>query len=139
MPGVRKEIPKEETFHKYGGEARKGGIDAIGKRGFYENTFRGDSGWGSLIEGRFVYAVGNKPISAGRAKTGAYVDEYRKQDARFFVTWFQEFAESNASAPTVPLQSIRLCLAVIAYRMWNFRVMDVSRAFSMSEPLKRNT
>ena len=34
MPGMRKEIPKEETFNKYGGAAREVEIEAIGKRGF---------------------------------------------------------------------------------------------------------
>ena len=79
----------------------------------------------SLIGWRFVYTMENKPISSGRTKTGAYVDENRKSGARFCVKGRQEFAEPNASAPTVQLQSIRMCLAVIAYRKWNFRVMDV--------------
>ena len=82
----------------------------------------------------------NKQISAGhKKKTGAYVDENRKLDARFCVEVFQEFAESNASAPTVQLQRIRLCLAAISYRKWDFRVMGVLRAFLRSEPLKRDT
>ena len=71
-------------------------------------------------------------MSSGRSKTGAYVDEDIKLDSVFCVKGFRDFAEPNASAPTVQLQIIRLCLAVIAYRKWNFRVMDVSRAFSMS-------
>ena len=29
MPGMRKEIPKEETYNKYGGAARKIEIEAI--------------------------------------------------------------------------------------------------------------
>ena len=81
----------------------------------------------------------NKPISAGYEKTGAYLDESRKLDARFRVKGFQELVEANAAAPTVQLQSIRIALAVIAYRRWNFRVMDVSRAFLRSKPLMRNT
>ena len=36
---------------------------------------------GSLIEGRFVYAVKNKPLAAGYAKTDAYVGGNRKLDA----------------------------------------------------------
>ena len=31
-----------------------------------------------------------------------------------------------------------MCLAVTAYRKWDFRAIDVSRAFLMSEPLKRD-
>ena len=93
----------------------------------------------SLIEGVFSCAVANKPISAGHTKTSAYVDENRKLDARFGVKGFREFVETNASDPTVQLQSIRAVLAVIAYRMWNFRAMDVSRVFSRSVPLKLDT
>ena len=33
MPRMRKGVPKEETFSKYGGDAREVGIDAIGKLG----------------------------------------------------------------------------------------------------------
>ena len=62
-------------------------------------------------------------------KTGAYVDENRKSRARLRVKGFQEFAESKASEPTVQLQITGMCLDVIAYRKWNFRVMDVTRAF----------
>ena len=94
---------------------------------------------GSLIDGGFAYSVGNKPISAGHAKTGACVDENLKLDASFCVNGFQEFAAPNASAPTVQVQRIRAALAVIAYRKRNFRAMGVSRAFSTSGPLKRDT
>ena len=45
--------------------------------------------------------------------------------------------ETNESAPSVQLQSIRLVLAVIGYRKWTFREIGVSRAFLSSEPLKR--
>ena len=52
---------------------------------------------------------------------------------------FQEVVEDNAASPTVQLQSVRIALAVIAYGKWDFRVMDVSRAFLRSEPLDRDT
>ena len=39
----------------------------------------------------------------------------------------------------VQLQRIRLCLAVTAYRKWDFRATDVSRGILRSEPLKRDT
>ena len=61
----------------------------------------------------------------------------RKLDSGFRVKCLQEFTEPNASAPKVQLQIIRLCLAVIAFRKWDFRVMGVSVAFLRSEPLKR--
>ena len=95
--------------------------------------------WGSLIDVIFVYTVGNKPIPAGHTKTGAYVGENRKLDAGFGVKGFQEFVETNASEPTVQLQIIRLFLAVIGCREWNFSAVGVSRAFLTSEPLKRGT
>ena len=90
---------------------------------------------GSLLEGRLAYAMANKPIATGRKKAGAYVGENRKLDHRFRVKGFRECAESGASAQTVQLQSIRLRLAVIAYRMWEVRAMGVARAFLMSEHL----
>ena len=67
-----------------------------------------------MIDGRLVNTVGNKPISAGRKKTGAYVDGSRKFDARFCVEGFREFAGSNESEPTVQLQIVRMFLAVIS-------------------------
>ena len=63
----------------------------------------------------------------------------RKLDSGFRVKCLQEFTEPNASAPKVQLQIIRLCLAVIAFRKWDFGVMDVSRAFLRPGPLKRET
>ena len=66
-------------------------------------------------------------------------DENRKLDSRFRAKGFQEFSESNASAPTVQLQSIRLRLSLIAFRKWDFRVMGFSRAFLRSEHLERET
>ena len=140
MPGMRKEIPKAETYNKYGDAARKVEIEATGKHGaFKRSPCSGIPEGESLIAGRFVYTMGNKPIAAGRKKTGAEVGENRKLEARFCAKGFREFAESNASAPTVQLQSIRLRLAVIAYRKRNFRVMDVSGAFSRSGHLRRDT
>ena len=107
---------------------------------FGENTFFGDTGRRVLNRrGGFVYAVQNKPISAGHTKTGAYVDENRKLDARFRVTGFQELVETNASAQTAQLQSIMVVFAATACRRWDIRAMDVSRTFLRSAPLKRAT
>ena len=44
----------------------------------------------SLIEGRFAYAIKNKPLSEGYEKTDAYIDESKKLDAGFRVNGFQE-------------------------------------------------
>ena len=92
-----------------------------------------------MIEGRFVYTIRNKPIAADHKRTGDYLDENRKLDARFCAKCFQEFVETNTSSPMVQLQIIRLCLAVIAYRRWDFRVMDISMALLRSAPLKWDT
>ena len=91
-----------------------------------------------MIEGRFVYTMEISQFRPAARRRGAYVGENRKLDARFRVKWFREFAGSNASAPTVQLQSIRMWIAVIAYRKWGFRVMDVSRAFLRSGHLGRD-
>ena len=96
---------------------------------FRENAFPRNSGGGSLIEGRCVYTVKNKLIAAGHTKTGAYVAENSKLDSRFRVKGFQEFVETNSSAPTVQLQRIRMFLAVIGYRRRNFRAIDIQEPF----------
>ena len=61
-----------------------------------------------------------------------------KLGARFCVKGFQGLVGDNAAAPTVQLQSIRIALAVIAHRKWNFRAMGDSRAFLRSKPLERD-
>ena len=83
--------------------------------------------------------MGDKPLSASYAKAGAYVDGNMELGGIFRVKCFHEFAGTNASAPTVQLQRIMVLLAVIAYREWDFSVTDVSRAFSTSGSLKRDT
>ena len=139
MPGMRKETQKEETQNKYGDAARKLKLNQLRNMvRSYEYHFQRFRK-GSLIGGRFVYTIKNKQIAAGHKKTGAYLDENRKLDAGFCVKGFQEFVGSNEYAPTVQLQSIRLCLAVIAFRKCDFIVMDVSMAFLRSEPLKMDT
>ena len=65
---MRKEIQKEETRNKYGGAARKVEIGAVGKHGAFRGIPFSGIPEGSLVEGRFVYTVGNRPISAGREK-----------------------------------------------------------------------
>ena len=87
---------------------------------------------GVLNRRHIFYIAENKPTPAGYATTGAYVGGNRKLHAGFRVKGFQEFAETNASAPTVQLQSIRAAIDVTAYRKWNFRAMGVSRAILRS-------
>ena len=58
MPGVGKEIPKGETYNKYGDAARRIEIEAVGKHGAFTRFPFGRIPIGaSLIEGRFVYAI----------------------------------------------------------------------------------
>ena len=78
-------------------------------------------------------------MGSGHSNTGGYVGENRKLDAGLRVKGFHEVLETNASAPTVQLRSIRVVLAVIAYIKWNSREMDVSMSFLRSGPLKRET
>ena len=115
MRGVGKEIPKGETYNKYGEAARKLKLKRSKNMAllFEFHLVKSPIG-GSLIEGGLVYAIKNKSLSAGYAKTGAYLDENRKLGAWFRVEGFQELAEDNAASPTVQLQSVRIALAVIA-------------------------
>ena len=54
MPGAMEEIPKEESYIKYGDTAREVEIGAIGKHGaFLQIHASGIPGGESLIEGRF--------------------------------------------------------------------------------------
>ena len=131
-------IPKEATYGKYGDAARKIEMRAIGGHGdFARMPYRKYRMGGIPNRRKIFYAVGNRPISAGRAKTGAYVGENRKLDVGFRVKDPQELAETNESSPMVQLQILMVELAVIAYRKWNFREMAVSMAFLRYGPLKR--
>ena len=128
------------AYYEYGDSAMKTERRAIEKHGAFVRIPYSDMPDGdSLIGGIFFYTGGNKPLRAGYAKTGAYVGGNRKLDDVFRVEGFQGFSETNASKPTVQLQSIMVVLAVTEYRKWNFRAMDVSRSFSTEAPLKRDT
>ena len=61
--------------------------------------------------------------------------ENRKSGARYRVGGFREFVGLRATAPTAQLPIIRAVLSTIAYRNWDFRATDVSRAFLNSESL----
>ena len=74
MHGMDKEIPKEDTYNKYGDAAGEIEIGSIGKHGDFARMHFRKYRMGSVIE-RFVYAVENKPISAGYTETGEYVGE----------------------------------------------------------------
>ena len=54
IPGMRKEIPKAETYDKYGGAGGEVEVGAIEKHGTFRRIpFSGIPKGGSLIEGLF--------------------------------------------------------------------------------------
>ena len=55
---MRKEIPKDGTCDKYGGDSGRVGIDAIRKHGAFAGMHFREFRMVSLIEGGFVYAMG---------------------------------------------------------------------------------
>ena len=83
MPGMRKEIPKGETSNCYGGAARQEAIKALEGHGPFIRLVRKDVPKDEVcINGRFVYAIKNKPLKDGHAETDAYIDSPRRLDAR---------------------------------------------------------
>ena len=140
MAGRRKGTPEADASIKYGHAARQVEIAALGGHGVFVRL----KVWGipvgsSAIRGRFVYTTTNKPLKSGYAKNRDSADVSRKLDARFGVYCLQESPGVNASEPTVQLQSISVVLPIIAYRKWNVRATDASRAFSEDAPLDRET
>ena len=69
-----------------------------------------------------------KPKNGLAQITGACIDGNRKLDAQLCLGRSQVFVNKNLRTSTVQLQSLRGCLAVIPYRRWNFRTLDVSKA-----------
>ena len=132
-------MPKEETYNKYGDDARKLKLKQWESAEiFYEVLFR-NSGSGLLREGRFVYTIKNKPIADGHKNKGIVRRRESEIIREFRVGRLQEFANKNTSTPTIQLQSLMICLAAIAYRRRNFRTMDVSRASFKLKPLVTET
>ena len=97
--------------------------------GISEEYIFGNTGRGLKSAGDSLTPCQISRFHLTKPKTSAYVGENRKLDSVYRVKCFQEFAETNASAPTVELKIIRVVLAVIGYRRWYFRAMDVSRSF----------
>ena len=137
-PGRREEIPENETWNVYGGCASKieiaayheyGAIERIKKSSLPKHTL--------IIDGRFVYAMKNKPVSKIVDTTGAHVDLERKLDARLRARGFRETMTENVSAPTVDIATIRVALGITPIKKWNFRVTDISRAYLQAHNLER--
>ena len=71
MRGAVKGIPKGETYHKYGGAARKIEIGEIEKHGAFIRIPLGQIPTGeSLFEGRFVYTIKTNPFRRDMGKQG---------------------------------------------------------------------
>ena len=61
--------------------------------------------------------------------------ENRKLEARVRAKGLWEFFGTSAIVHTTQLQRAISVLTIISYRRWNFRVMDVARAFLKSAHL----
>ena len=71
IPGMGKENPKEELTINTVTPRGKLKLKLLGNMGLLREFLFGSIGWGPLMEGRFVYAGENKPISADHAKNRA--------------------------------------------------------------------
>ena len=58
--------------------------------------------------------------------TGACIDEERKLEANLLLKRSQEF-KKIPKGPTIQLQSLRVRLAVIAYRKWDFKILVLGK------------
>ena len=65
--------------------------------------------------------------------TGSRIGEKRKLDAKLRLGRSQEVVNKNSIAPSIQLQSLGGFLTVIAYRRWNFRTLELSKAISKQE------
>ena len=66
MPGMGRGIPKGGTYSEYGNAARKLKLERLKKRGAFARIPVGQIHlWASLIIGRFLYAIKNKPPFGG--------------------------------------------------------------------------
>ena len=72
------------------------------------------------------------------AQKRKHIGSGRRLGARFCAIGYLEGAGVNASERTSHFRSFRVLLSIIAYTKWNFREMDVSRAFVKTKPLAGN-
>ena len=75
-------------------------------------------------------------LKEGRIKTGSYVDDERRLDARFTRKAIER-SRGNASAPKAQLQSCRVFVSPIAYTKCNFSANDAPLAFLKPNPIDR--
>ena len=90
-----------------------------------------------ILTGRFVYTIKKKPVEKESDWAGAHVDWDRKLDARLCIRGFLEDLDKSASAPTVCINTIRSILSLVPVLGWDFRVLDISRAYLQSNDLFR--
>ena len=138
FPKMRKEIPENETRNKYGNAARKIEIKAFMDMGAVERVHKSAiPPSAQILTGRFVYAIKKKPVEKESDWTGAHVDWDRKLDARLRIRGFLEDLDKSASAPTVCINTIRSIFSLVPVLGWDFRVLDISRAYLQSNDFFR--
>ena len=131
---MRKEIPKEETFNKYGRAARRIEIAAFNEYGAIEEINESEMEKGhKLLRGRFVYTIKEKELKVGEPKTGAHVSDTRRLDARLRVRGFEEEQVESVSAPTINNNTARAASSIVPLKKWEFWVIDISRAYLQSK------
>ena len=76
IPGMMKEIPKDEAYNYYGDDARKVEIDALGDHWACIVVLSKDVHRdGVRVKGRYAYIMGRKPLKSGHTGTDAYVGD----------------------------------------------------------------
>ena len=100
MPGTRQEIHKE-TNNCYATEAMQLAIqDLEDHGGAFVRVLEKDVPIDEVCNvGMFFYTVKHKHLESGHTKTYAYIDNWRRLDARFVVKGFQEAIGAIASVP----------------------------------------
>ena len=135
---MRKEIPENETFNKYGNAARLIELAEFENRGAVEVISKENVPYGAkFVTGRFVYTIKEKPTSESKPRTNAHIDHIRKLDARLCARGFTETMEASVAAPTISLHTVRAIFAITPIVKWRVRIVDISRAFLQSGNLER--
>ena len=137
--GARREIPENETFNRYGNEARKRELKSYDQYGAI-----GRLGWENVPEdaqvltARFVYTIKSDPVKSKAEMTGSHIDLNRRLDARLCVQGYPEEMTEDTQSPTAQLETTRAICAIIPIKKWNFAVIDVSRAYLQADDLERD-
>ena len=72
---------------------------------------------------------GKKTSKREHKVTGSCIDEERKLEAKLLLKGSQGFKRNPPKEPKIQLQSLRGCLAVIAYRKWDFKTSVLEKKF----------